>query len=206
MGLDGTEMKKKTIMCVIACLILPLIIIPSMSDRGWALSGCINLVPNTKTDPSTRLMSLIASLDQNDNRIEDSLDREIYSRTIERTVHDPVDVTVMLRSAPTVSDIDDFISSGGKITAGPWTLAIQGFAGTIPYDRLFSFVQQHPEVQLVEKDIQANVCLAYSAQQIGARPYVWNNVGLQGDSNSSIAILDTGIDSSHIDFAPRARA
>ncbi len=44
--------------------------------------------------------------------------------------------------------------------------------------------------------------LAYAAQQVGARPYVWNTLGLRGDPNSSVAVLDTGIDGSHVDFAP----
>lgn len=55
---------------------------------------------------------------------------------------------------------------------------------------------------LVEKEAICNSSLAYAATQVGARTYVWDTLGLQGDPNSTIAILDTGIDGSHPDFAP----
>jgi len=57
-------------------------------------------------------------------------------------------------------------------------------------------------VLLVEKDAVCNASLAYAATQVGARPYIWSTLGLQGDPNSSLAVIDTGVDASHGDFAP----
>jgi hypothetical protein len=55
---------------------------------------------------------------------------------------------------------------------------------------------------LVEEEAISHSSLAYAATQVGARPYVWSTLGLQGDPNSAIAVLDTGIDASHQDFSP----
>jgi len=143
-----------------------------------------------------------AWMDQDNNGIADGLDKEIADRLANRTAKEYVNVIVMLKSAPTPYDADTFASSGGYVTTSPWTEAIYGFGGRIPYDAIVDFARQCSDVLLVEEDAVCNASLAYAATQVGARPYVWNTLGLQGDPNSSIAILDTGIDASHPDFSP----
>jgi subtilisin family serine protease len=108
----------------------------------------------------------------------------------------------MLKSEPTTSDVDAFLLSGGYVTTSPWRCAIYGFGGLVSYDGIGFFTKQCPNVLLVEKEADSHSSLTYAATQVGARTYVWNTVGLQGDPNSSIAIVDTGIDGSHVDFAP----
>jgi subtilisin family serine protease len=150
----------------------------------------------------TPIMRVPADVDKNHDGVEDGLDREIADRLGNGTAQEYVNVTVMLNAEPTVHDADVFVSSGGYLTTSPWTYAIYGFGGRIPYDDIDVFARQCPDVLLVEKEAVCNASLAYTATQVGARPYVWNTLGLQGDSNSSIAILDTGIDGSQIDFLP----
>jgi len=143
-----------------------------------------------------------AWIDQNNNGIADSLDHEIADRMANGTVQDYVNVTVMLNAAPTTQDAADFVSSGGYLTTSPWTEATYGFGGIIPYDAIAKFTQQCPNILLVEKEAFGEASLAYATQQVGARTYVWNTLGLQGDPNASTAIVDTGIDGSHADFSP----
>ena len=143
-----------------------------------------------------------AWVDQDNNGISDSLDQEIAERIVNGTSHTFVNVNVMLRSEPTVYHADDFVSHGGYITTFPWTRALYGFGGMIPYDQVADFVEQCSDVLLVEKEAVGRSSLAYATQQAGARGYVWNTMGFQGDPNSSIAIVDTGIDASHSDFSP----
>jgi len=140
-------------------------------------------------------------VDQNNNNVADRLDHEISNRLLNATAGNYVNVIVALRSQPTADDANAFALSGGYLTTAPWTNALYGFGGQIPYNRIADFVQSNPNVLLVEKSWVARATVAYAAQQVGARTYVWNTLGLRGDSNSSIAIVDSGIDASHLDFS-----
>jgi subtilisin family serine protease len=143
-----------------------------------------------------------AWVDQDNNGIADSLDQEIADRIANGTVQDYVGVTVMLKASPTTEDVDDFVSSSGYLTTDLWTKATYGFGGMITYAEIANFIQRCSDVLLVEKEAVGRACVAYAAQQVGARTYVWNTLGLQGDPNSSIAVVDAGIDGSHVDFSP----
>jgi subtilisin family serine protease len=143
-----------------------------------------------------------AGLDQDNNKIADTLDQEIQERSANHTTQDQVSVTVMLKTKPTNQDVKEFVSSGGKLTTALWTQATYGFGGMITYAGIEVFSQKCLTLLLVEKETVGEACVAYAAQQVGARTYVWSTLGLQSDSNSSIAILDSGIDPSHPDFSP----
>jgi subtilisin family serine protease len=141
-------------------------------------------------------------VDQDNNGIADTLDHEITNSLLNDVAEDYVNVIVALKTQPTADDANALALAGGYLTTSPWTNAIYGFGGQLPYNRIADFVQSNPNVLLVEKETVAHATIAYAARQVGARTYVWNTLGLQGDSNSSIAILDTGIDDSHPDFSP----
>ena len=157
--------------------------------------------PSGKNQTFTPIMWKPFWVDQDNNRVADTLDHEIINRSLNDFAEDYVNVIVALRGQPTADDANAFALSGGYLTTSPWTHAIYGFGGQIPYNRIADFVQSNPNVLLVEKEEFAHATIAYAASQVGARTYVWNTLGLQGDSNSSIAILDTGIDDSHPDFS-----
>lgn len=140
--------------------------------------------------------------DRNNDGIADTLDTEITQRTLSNTANNYADVTIMLRNSPTFQDADLFTQHNGYMTTQPWTHALYGFGGTIPYNQINRYAQANPNVLLIEKQQTSQAHIAYAAQQIGARTYVWNNLSLQGDPQSSIAIIDTGIDDSHADFTP----
>ena len=165
------------------------------------------IVSNSSADVASSpgyvpIARIAADADRNLNGIEDSLDQEIAGSSSSSMSQEYVNVTVMLKSEPTADDVAAFVSSGGFLTASPWTYAIYGFAGRISYGGIGAFVKQCPDVLLVEKEAICNSSLAYAATQVGARTYVWNTLGLQGDPSSSIAVLDTGIDASHSDLSP----
>jgi hypothetical protein len=160
------------------------------------------LASSEQNDSFTPTVWKPAWIDKNNNGIADSLDQEINDKTANSTAQDYVNVTVMLNTAPTTQDAADFVSSGGYLTTPPWTEATYGFGGMIPYSAIALFTQQCSNVLLVEKEAVGKATIAYATQQVGARTYVWNTVGLQGDPNASTAIIDTGIDASHADFSP----
>jgi subtilisin family serine protease len=141
-------------------------------------------------------------VDQNNNGIADTLDQEITNRQLNNTAGNYANVIVELKTQPTTQDANEFTVSNGYLTTSPWLYAIYGFGGQIPYNKIANFAQNDPNVLLIEKDQVCHAQVAYAAKQIGARTYVWNTLGLQGDPQSSIAIVDTGIDASHPDFSP----
>ncbi|MGD0028113.1 MAG: S8 family serine peptidase [Candidatus Bathyarchaeia archaeon] len=187
--------RRRLVVLLISCVLL----VSVVSLKNMLVSS-----PAVVHSPAvyTPIMRVPADVDKNHDGVEDGLEQEIADRLGNGTAQEYVNVTVMLKAEPTVHDADVFLSSGGYLTTSPWTYAIYGFGGRIPYDDVDVFAEQCPDVLLVEKEAVCNASLAYAATQVGARPYVWNILGLQGDSNSSIAVLDTGIDASHIDFSP----
>ena len=148
------------------------------------------------------VMNIPSNVDTNHNGIVDSLDKEISKSPSNALSPEYIDIIVMLKTKPKESDTIIFVNNGGILTTAPWSYAFYGFGGQISYDNIIPFVEQCPDVLLIEKGDIANGSLAYATRQVGARTYVWNTLGLQGDPNSAIAVLDTGVDGSHSDFAP----
>jgi subtilisin family serine protease len=147
-------------------------------------------------------MRVPAGVDADGDRVDDRLGSEIGQRGLNGTQGEPVNVIVMLDSDTGEAAAAAFAASGGSVTTGLWKYALYGFGGRIPFGRIRAFVNSRSDVLLVEKEAECNATLAYAARQVGARTYVWNTLGLLGDPNSSVAVLDTGVDGSHVDFAP----
>jgi subtilisin family serine protease len=192
-------LKKLFLAVIIIIVMLVAVVVP--------MRGILSNPSQTTTFNSANLFvpssSIPINVDQDHNRVVDSLDLEIKSRTGNTSsITQDVNVTVMLKTTPTTSDLLSFVSSGGVLTTNLWNKAIFGFGGQIPYNGILSFAKNCPDLLLVEKETVCNASLAYAATQIGARPYVWSSLGFQGDPNSAVAIIDTGIDASHPDFSP----
>jgi subtilisin family serine protease len=147
-------------------------------------------------------MHVPEGVDDNHNRVDDRLDLEIAQRVLNHTDAGRVNVIVMLDGDTAVAAAATFLASGGSVTTSLWKYALYGFGGRISFGRIVAFVNSRSDVLLVEKEAECNASLAYAAQQVGVRSYVWNSLGLRGDPASSIAVFDTGIDGSHVDFAP----
>jgi hypothetical protein len=145
---------------------------PFMLSRTEAYADSLGVLAGLRGSPAvdgndsfTPTMWKSPWADRDDNGIEDGFDQEIAGRIANGKGQDYVGVVVGLKSAPTDRDIGAFVSAGGKVTAGPWTLAIYGFGGTIPYNRVDSFARGCSDVFLIEKDAVLQMCLAYAAQQ-----------------------------------------
>jgi hypothetical protein len=184
---------------VMFMLIATLSVLILSQTKAYAESSTLS--SSSQNDSFTPTVWKPAWVDQDDNGIADSLDHEIADRIAKGTAQDYVNVTVILKAAPTTQQADAFVSCGGYLTTSPWTEATYGFGGMMPYDEIANFTQRCYDVLLVEKEAVGKASVAYAAQQVGARTYVWNTLGLQGDPNSSTAIVDTGIDGSHVDFS-----
>ena len=163
------------------------------------LGGSAPVAAGLQFKPSTRVS---AGIDVNLNRVSDVLDAEIAQRVSNHTEIELVNVIVMLNGVPDEGDLAAFGMLGGVVTTDLWSSAFYGFGGRIPFGRIVAFANSGLDVLLIEKETECHAFVAYAAMQVGARSYVWNTLGLQGDPSSSVAVLDTGIDASHVDFAP----
>ncbi|MFX0043698.1 MAG: S8 family serine peptidase [Candidatus Hodarchaeota archaeon] len=97
-----------------------------------------------------------------------------------------------------------FEDLGGRIKH-KYTVAINGFAGSIEYTALNKFcdtLRENNIAFLIEEDRIYSAHLYYTSRNMNLRPYVWDTLSYRGDEYSSIAIIDTGIDDSHNFFAP----
>jgi len=96
-----------------------------------------------------------------------------------------------------------FISYGGTIKT-EWNNkfnSISGFAGIITNEtNIILFQQDFPDAN-IENDEVLEAQMNYASVQSGAINSTWYLNGLKGNTNSSIAVLDTGINPNH-DFFP----
>lgn len=148
------------------------------------------------------------SIDKNNNRISDQLDKKIEENECQTSFRDPdqIDLIVNLDHFPTHQDISIVESFGGTVYQ-TWDELIFAMQVTLPKNNINSYVQQHEEVVLLQENALVNTSLEYSTRQIQARPTVWENTnnvypqGYTGNPDHSIAIIDTGIDDTHPDIA-----
>jgi subtilisin family serine protease len=170
-----------------------------IASFGVVFSGSEPVAVSPEFKPT---MNVPAGVDTNKNRISDGLENGVAARLNNGSGDALANVVVMLNDEPGTGDTEAFAKLGGVVTSDLWSNAVNGFAGKIPFDNINAFANSRPDVLLVEEDVECHANVAYAARQVGARSYVWNTLGLQGDPNSSITVLDTGIDASHTDFAP----
>ena len=159
----------------------------------------INL-PTTEKLEVEDLGETSLNFDENDNGISDKLELK-YRALNEQNDQIPVIVQLLDDSDLTLA-ILDFETHGG-IIKNTYDVAINGFAGRINYNGLEKFSSELKSNKIsffIEEDSIVKANLYYMSRNMNLRPYTWNTLGLTGDSESSIAILDTGIDDSHSFF------
>ena len=94
-------------------------------------------------------------------------------------------------------------SMGGKITAGPWVNAIVGFGFEAPASAIRLIAGQLsqvditgdnvPDKYLISLDKEMHAFNYWSSRQMTIRPWVWDNMGING-TNVTVVVIDTGID------------
>ena len=134
--------------------------------------------------------------DKNRNKIHDHLEKLISSSFSS----DYFDTIVTFDEPVTDSIIEKIESIGGEILA-KWSV-IYG-AGVRIKSKNIELLAQLAEVTYVTENFRSSLKLSTSVPQINVRPYVWDTLGYEGDSDIVIAVLDTGIDDTHLDFTGR---
>ncbi len=160
---------------------------------------CFGLVPPVITYP--------AAEDCDGNLIVDRLDSVIETNFANGTENDPVRVIVTFFEPVSESTLTTFSGMNGKIRH-IYDAVLYGFAGEIPAADIEKFsvvpgVRQN--LCIISDDGTQSACLDHAVQQIRARPVVWD-AGYMGNSSTTIAILDSGLDDTHSDFSGRISA
>ncbi len=94
-------------------------------------------------------------------------------------------------------------SLGGKVTAGPWVNAVVGFAFEAPASAFEAIASRLSKVDvdgdlvadrfLISLDKEVHAFNYWSSRQMAIRPWVWENLGVNG-TNVTVVVIDTGID------------
>ncbi len=135
-----------------------------------------------------------AALDKNGNKIDDQLE-QIVSKGFTSTYYD----TIVTFDEPVNNAIIKSIEAVGGVILSTWTL-INGAAVRIKSTDLTA-LSTIAEVSFVARNARTRAKLSTSVPQINVRPYVWDTLGYEGDSGTTIAILDTGVDDIHSDLS-----
>ena len=119
-----------------------------------------------------------------------------YSNQTERII-------ILFNDSIQASWINNFTSNGGSILSGPWNVT-NGFLGIInaSEDKLGEFLTQVPEASAYYDSIVEGQ-MNFVARQLNYYPGIWESpLNVSGNNNSTIALLDSGIDPSSVAFQP----
>lgn len=178
------------------------------------------LTPPPRPDRAPNISSIYAN-DKDRDRIDDSLfdkaGKALMSERLAITKDEknkaraeldkPVDVELIFTEQVDQKQIDDFIAAGGEITYVFKTVSY-GWNGRISIGKVLNIPSlMGARLVLVDEPKQAQLHMRIATQTGRVRP-VWANgfaggPGYDGDSNISIAIIDTGVDDSHTDLTGR---
>jgi len=140
--------------------------------------------------------------DVDGNGIDDALDIAIVQpQTAEGAPAEgaAVDIIVTLFVPVTDAHLALFSSLGGSV-GHVYQYVSYGFSGSLPREALAALANGlGDDLCIIEPDRPTELNLEDSTRIIGARPGVWS-AGYQG-TNEVVAIIDTGLDSTHPDVA-----
>ncbi len=158
----------------------------------------VNAAPGT-IDPLERDLH-----DSDLNGIDDALQDRVSKLAESGFPTAPVRIIVTLYAPPKREELLLFRQLGGQIKH-TYEHAVYGFAGPIPADRIAPLAEAlGGSLCIIEADLPGRGTLDDAARQCRVRSIVWRNIdgyGLEGDADIAIAIMDTGVDTSHTDLS-----
>jgi subtilisin family serine protease len=106
-----------------------------------------------------------------------------------------------------ISSLFHSLNNSGIVVNQIWNSALYGFTATLSFAQFQTLESILIENGLsgkyyIEQDVKQQAQMYVAAKQMNVRPYVWDTLGYIGDWNSSIAIIDTGIDDTHTNHEP----
>src|SRR5688500_16648286 len=139
------------------------------------------------------------SVDRDGDRVSDALEMRIRSQTAQRTADGRLALLVSL-SEPPSAELRKSLEARGAIVRHEWSRLVYAVAVE---SKSATALLSDPRVVLVEEDAPLATYLHRATKQTGARRawLIGDGQKAIGSANQTIAILDTGIDDSHVDLA-----
>jgi len=167
---------------------------PLPFDKFENNSSCLDLVSDSSSIELKNSQKIIEKYnDKNGNRISDELERKLDGKK------DFIDLIVALDHPPNLSDFQ-LIRRYNGIVFDSWSNLIYVVHAKIPRKNLIDF-SSNKGIVIIEDNAEIHSYLDISVGQISVRPEVWTTYGYQGNSSQAVALLDTGIDDSHLDLS-----
>ncbi|HVY24897.1 MAG TPA: S8 family serine peptidase [Polyangiaceae bacterium] len=184
------------------------------SDQGTRAPGA----PPPKSEPQPVApappaqepeLPLTAERDADGNRVDDVLDQQLA-----RAQGNPQDMArqaplqVVLKQAVQQGDLDDFVAEGGKLRYVFRELSY-GWTGSLPLEKLPRLTARLGGKLHLLAAPRSVVPFMDEATRTGRIRGIWasgfagNVSGYSGNPNITVAVLDTGVDSSHTDLSGR---
>lgn len=198
--------EKYALILILSLLILTLQVSSTTYNYSSELSVSAN---NAVRDdyPNHKIVCPSRIHDSNGDKIADTLSKLIsgqkmtVSQEALQANGKKVEVMICVNKKPDLALIEKFKSMGAEIVK-VYDKLIYGIAAILPVDKI-SIVAAEPTVTLIENKAYSKAHLDSSTVNMGVRgsQYVWDsNPVINGNPYYSIAILDTGVDSSHSDM------
>lgn len=146
--------------------------------------------------------------DPTGRRITDVLYSRINAATAAE-LNTMADVELIFTAQITQDQIDRFLAMGGEITYVYQSVSY-GWNGRIPLRQVLSLPHAMGDTLVLIKEPSKAKLHLYNATQTGRARVVWtnfagNSLGYDGNTNITIAIVDTGVDSTHTDLSGRQK-
>lgn len=150
---------------------------------------------NSKDDP--RIVKVPAGIDKDKDKIEDGLMPSLSAASAGKAGVEKVRVLIALNAPPSENDKALVKGLGGSVGQS-WHRLVYAMSAEVPV-KVLKGLAKNPRVVLVSADRGPKAMLFNTTKQIRADPAVWDTYGFNGSNESTIAILDTGLDDSHSD-------
>ncbi|HYP86878.1 MAG TPA: S8 family serine peptidase, partial [Polyangiaceae bacterium] len=143
------------------------------------------------------------------NGVDDVLDEQaVRATTDEAAGRERVQVQVILRAPVEQAELDDFVADGGKVRYVFRELSY-GFTGSVPASRLAEVARRFGGKLHLLAAPSVVVPFMDEATRTGRIRGIWASsfagsaAGYSGNTNITVAVLDTGVDSTHTDLSGR---
>ncbi len=172
------------------------VVVVAVLTLSAGTAGAASLVPPTIRHPEQE--------DVDRNLLVDRLEERVAALEAEAMGGEAVEVEVVLYEPYRPADLELFRALGGKVVH-TFEAVSYGFSGAVPAGAVRELARRLAatgrlcvvrDVGLVEAHVDVAV------QQVRVRPALWD-AGYDGGATTTVAVLDTGLDDSHTDFAGR---
>nr|WP_147665148.1 fibronectin type III domain-containing protein [Candidatus Prometheoarchaeum syntrophicum] len=177
----------------------------SNEGNNWRLKyQNIDLDGNYISDGLDAKLQNLANYNTNLISVEKLKYSEIFGeiRSNQNLINKEENIDVIIRSTEkNFIEVLNFFEEYEGVVKSNFSPFLNAFGGRISLTQFEAYREmllQSNVLFFIEEDVIVNSQLYYTGKNMNLRPYVWNTLGYDGDETTALAIIDTGIDESHV--------